>query len=289
MIKLSESISQTIQKAVKLLFETSDSPFLDAEILLAHTLQVSRVHLLAYAENPVDEKNQKIFQNFIKKRQAGIPIAYLVGQKEFWSRNFTVTPDTLIPRPETELLVELTLQLITSENKIVADMGTGTGIIAITLALEHPTWQIHATDISEKALQVAKQNAEDLHATNIIFHQSDWFGVFEKTKIKFDAIVSNPPYMDPEDNYLLGDIRYEPQRALIAEENGLQDLRIIIEQAKSHLQPNGLLLLEHGHQQGPSTCALFETQDYKKIKTYQDLAGHDRVTVAQLNFDSLPL
>jgi len=202
--------------------------------------------------------------------------------KEFWSLNLLVTTDTLIPRPETELLVELALKKLPLEHAMLADLGTGSGAIALAIANERPKWRIHATDISSPALQLAQLNAEHLELTNhLTWHQGNWCQALGfKLLEQFDAIISNPPYIAPRDPHLRqAELHFEPKIALIAEDNGLRDLQIIIITAKNYLRCGGYLLLEHGHTQAQAVQNLLQKNNYDGIETWQDLAGLDRVTL----------
>ena len=214
----------------------------------------------------------------IKQRQQGTPIAYLTGTREFWSRDFTVTPDVLIPRPDTELLIELGLELIPKNQAVkIIDLGTGSGIIAVTLAAERPNAQVTAVDASLAALEIAKHNAQYHQLANIEFYQSDWFSNVPKSL--FDLVISNPPYIDPDDEHLQqGDVRFEPQSALIADNQGLSDIQIIADKARSYLIPEGHLLIEHGYNQAPQVQAIFNALAYDKVQSYRDLSGQPRVT-----------
>lgn len=207
-----------------------------------------------------------------------MPIAYLTGEREFWSRTFRVTPDVLIPRPDSELLVELSLSLLsdTKSGKII-DLGTGSGILAVTLAAEMPFLHVVATDISPDALAVAKENAARLNTNNVKFLASRWF---EKiTTTDFDLVISNPPYIAESDPHLqLGDVRFEPQTALISDDHGLRDIRILAEQARQHLKIGGSLLLEHGYKQANTVQAIFNDLKYSQVATHYDLSGNPRVT-----------
>jgi release factor glutamine methyltransferase len=221
------------------------------------------------------------FKALLKQRQQGTPIAYIVGVREFWSRDFKVSPDVLIPRPDTELLIELSLPLIPKDKSCkLIDLGTGSGAIAVTLAAERPYAQIVATDINEAALKIAKQNADHYHCRNIRFIHSIWFSEIAETA--FDLVISNPPYIAADDPHLQqGDLRFEPQSALIAEDNGLKDISLIAESACKHLKEGGHLLIEHGYNQQAQVQAIFESFDYANIQTHTDLGGNPRVTVGQ--------
>jgi release factor glutamine methyltransferase len=205
-----------------------------------------------------------------------------MGEKEFWSRNFIVTPDVLIPRPETELIIELALNIIPNQCSFhIADLGTGSGAIAITLGLERPKAVISAIDLSEKALAIATKNAQHHSANNVTFLKSSWLS---NTTDKFDLIISNPPYIDKTDTHLQqGDVRFEPSRALVAENNGLKDIETIALQAKGSLKKGAYLILEHGFEQQQQVHEILQFSRYSSIKTHKDLLGHPRVTIAQWN------
>ncbi len=267
-----------LQQANQQLSSSSETPTLDAEILLADILKISRSYLFAFPERELTSPEITSFENAIQQRKQQIPIAYIVGHKEFWSLDLKVTRDTLIPRPETELLVELALKQVIGPEKIIADLGTGSGAIALALAHERPSWEIHATDLSSNALDVAKQNAARLQLSNIHFHSGNWLEALPLEK-KFDMIVSNPPYVAWEDPFLERErLQHEPQSAWMADENGLKEIRCIITHAKQYLKRGGRLLLEHGFEQAAEVRRFFTKWGYSDIETYRDLGGHERVT-----------
>jgi release factor glutamine methyltransferase len=270
-------VSQSIVDLLRWARRELNSSELDADILLAHVLNVSRSYLLAFSERELTEDEKKQFEKLIAERKKKIPIAYLTGHREFWSLDFIVTSDTLIPRPETELLVELILQKMQGDNKTVADLGTGSGAIALAIAHERPSWKIYATDASEKALHIAKLNADRFNLKNVIFSQGSWCRALPA--IKLDVIVSNPPYIAVDDPHL-ENLSHEPKTALIADDNGLRDFRVIIAEAKYYLQAGGLLLLEHGFNQADQVRKLLREAGYLQVETYQDLAGLERVSAA---------
>lgn len=277
------TIHSLLNTASQQLNNISDSPTLDAEILLSFILRKDRSHLTAWPEKELDESHCQQFKVLVNKRYAGHPIAYLTGTREFWSRPFTVNTDVLIPRPDTELLIELAL-LALPENKTlsVLDLGTGSGAIAITLAAERPKLTVTATDASEKALTLAKENAKQLGCTTIAFHHGHWFKPLAGQH--YDLIVSNPPYIAPNDPHLAqGDIRFEPQQALIADNQGLADIQIITDHARQHLKAGAPLLIEHGYDQQVRVQDLFKRFNYDKIQTHNDLAGNPRVTTGIYN------
>lgn len=274
-------IQATLTNATRLLSAISDSAALDAEVLLCHTLGKSRSFLRAWPEKNLLSEQYNNFQQLLKRRHQGVPIAYITGCREFWSREFVVTPDVLIPRPDTELLIELSLNLIADKpNARLIDLGTGSGNIAITLAAERLDARVIATDFSEKALKIAKQNAEAHDINNINFIQSTWFE--EITQSEFDLVISNPPYIAENDPHLSqGDVRFEPETALIAENQGLKDIAILCNQARKFLKSNGTLLIEHGFDQQTAVQALFKKYDFQAVKTHPDLSGNPRVTTGQ--------
>ena len=251
----------------------------DPEVLLAHVLGVTRSSLYAFPERELTDKEEKEWLQMIEKHQQGVPTAYLTGHKEFWSLELEVTPDTLIPRHETELLVEYVLKQNTSERRI-ADLGTGSGAIALALAHEKPHWQIDATDISQVALKVAQANAAHLNLHNIQFYQGSWFNALPA--VLYDIIVSNPPYIAEEDPFLEESVlRYEPHSALFSADNGLKDIAYLIANAPSHLKKEGWLFLEHGFQQSKEVRRIFIKKGYNSVTTKCDLAGLERITYGQ--------
>jgi len=277
------TIKSMLAEAAGLLETHSDSALLDAEVLLCLVLDKNRSYLRAWPDKPVDTEHSRRFWPLIQKRQQGIPIAYLTGVREFWSRDFTVTPDVLIPRPDTELLVELGLTLIPADKSVkVIDLGTGSGIIAITLAAERPHAHISAADASLPALNIARRNAQRHSINNITFYQSNWLAEIADTG--FHLIISNPPYIAEDDCHLLqGDVRFEPKSALCAAGQGLGDIKTIADTARKHLEPGGHLLIEHGYDQQQQVQRIFKGFNYDNVDTYRDLSGQPRVTYGQWN------
>ncbi len=272
------SLSQALKKACFELEKTSDSPALDAELLLAHCLNKNQTYLHTWPEKHPSEEQLDCFNLFIEKRKTDYPVAYLLGHKPFWTLDLIVTEDVLIPRPETELLVEVALDKIKHINKPkILDLGTGSGAIALALASERSDAVITASDASEKALAVAHQNAKkhDL-INNVEFVQSDWY---EKiTTTDFDLIVSNPPYIDPQDPHLKTTIRFEPLHALAASNQGLADIEILIQDAKSHLKKDGFLIIEHGFDQAECVIKLMGDYQFSNPKNMADLNHNPRIT-----------
>jgi release factor glutamine methyltransferase len=276
---LTQTIKSILESTAKLLTPATDSPALDAELLLMHTLQVQRSYLHAWPDRQLSAEQLGQYQTFVTRRARGEPVAYITGVKEFWSLPLHVTTDTLIPRPETELLVELILSHFSKKNKVtVVDLGTGSGAIALALAHEKPEWEIYATDKSQQALDVAMVNAKQLQLTNINFVYGEWF--LPLTGKMFDVVVSNPPYISHEEWQEYEDgLKFEPSSALLSERDGIADIEQIIRQATSYLASKGLLIIEHGYQQAEQVRHMFVSSGYKDVETVCDLASQDRVTL----------
>ena len=250
---------------------------LDAEVLLAALLGGDRSRLLAFPEQAVAPLIAALFEAGLQRRAAGEPLAYITGVREFWSLPLVTTPEVLVPRPETELMVERCLAILGAGPRSVADLGTGSGAIALALARERPAWQILATDASAAALEVAAINRERLGAGNVQLRLGSWCQPLGTQH--FDAIVSNPPYV-AEDDPALDALRFEPRTALVAGDAGFTDLLQIAAQARTHLLPGGLLLLEHGSTQASRLRSALVAEGYDRVACHRDLAGHDRVTEA---------
>lgn len=260
----------------------SESAQLDSELLLCEVLNCERSYLYAYPEKELTTHNIESLNQFIALRAQGHPIAHITKQREFWSLLLHVDEHTLIPRPETEILVDAALKLIPKDSrKAVLDLGTGSGAIAIAIASERPLAKIIATDKSDEALHVAKQNAEKYNINNIHFINADWFNM--ENKQSYDVIVSNPPYICSDDTHLeQGDVRFEPLSALASGKDGLDDLRIIIREAKNRLNKQGWLLVEHGYNQAKQVQRLFNENNFNSVTTIRDYGDNDRVTIGEI-------
>jgi len=281
------SIKSALSLAIARLGE-SDSPMLDAELLLAHVLETSRAALRARLERRLSAEQAGQFESLIGRRAQGEPVVYLLGRAGFMDFELVVNPSVLIPRPETELLVELALETLaggdlatSNQDNIVriADLGTGSGAIAIALARHNPAWRIEAVDISAAALALAQRNAAALAAHNIRFRQASWCEGLPTAA--FDLIVANPPYVAKGDPALHPDCAFEPDTALFAAEDGLAALHQIITSAKHHLKPRGWLILEHAHNQCIPVCDLLTANGYQDIHPQKDHANHDRLIRAR--------
>lgn len=251
---------------------------LDAQLLLAHVVGKSRAWLFAWPEHELDAAQRATFERMVAARERGEPVAYLTGHREFWSLDLVVTPDVLIPRHETESLVELALADIPEDRDVrIADLGTGSGAIALVLARERPRAHVLATDASTAALAVARDNARRLDIRNVTFAEGDWCEALGRER--FDLIVSNPPYIAAHDPHLdIGDVRHEPKSALIAGVDGLDAIRRIVADANAHLRSGARLLIEHGWDQAERVRALFMAAGYVHVGSARDAAGHERVT-----------
>lgn len=254
---------------------------LEAEVLLAACLDKPRSHLHAWPERHVETQERTRFAALIGRRFEGVPVAYLLGQREFWSLPLTVTPDTLIPRPETETLVSLALENMPANGRLrVADLGTGCGAIALAIARERPLSEVIATDVSSAALAVAKTNAAQLGLTNVRFVAGSWCQALSTSA--FDHILSNPPYVAETDCHLReGDARFEPRTALAAGPEGMDELRRLIACARDCLRRDGWLTLEHGHDQGERVVRLMKAQGYREVRDHADSSGLSRVTTGR--------
>ncbi len=271
------SVKQALQWALEEINE-SDSGQLDAELLLGEIIGKSRAWIYTWPESALGEHEHQLFQQLVMRRKSGEPVAHLIGKQEFWSLELKVTGDTLIPRPETETLVEQALKLIpTDKSWRVADLGTGTGAIAIAIASERPDCTIIATDQSRAALSVAEENSSNHQLNNIEYRDGSWFLPLEKEK--FNIILSNPPYIAMEDPHLeQGDLRYEPNSALASGKEGMDDIRYLINHAANFLHKDGILMIEHGYDQGEKARELLQQQSFSSVTTTHDISGHERVS-----------
>lgn len=275
------TVGAALQRTLHELEVTSPTPRLDAEVLLMHACGIDRSELITRHETALTDEQQNQLQGLLARRQRGEPVAYLTGLREFWSMEFNVTPATLIPRPETELLVEKALEHIPHDATwTIADLGTGSGAIALAIAKERPCCRVIAADNSPVALEVARSNAAKFGLTNIEFRQGDWFTPLAGAT--FDMIVSNPPYIRAGDPYLKqGDLRYEPATALVSGADGLDAIRHIARHAREFLKPGGWLLFEHGWDQAVAIGELLRQHGYRDMVCHQDLAGHARVAACR--------
>ncbi len=264
-----------LKAALNIDFNTAN---IDVRCLLQAVLQVNHAYLLGHSEQQLTAEQHARYSALFERRLSGEPIAYILGEREFFGLPFKVTPATLIPRPETELLVELALQRIPQQGvSRVLDMGTGSGAIALSIAHERPNAEVIAVDAFGAALEVAQFNAQQLDLKNVKLIRSDWFTALHNER--FDVIVSNPPYIAFDDAHLTqGDLRFEPHTALASGTHGLDDIRHICTQAKNHLNVNGWLLLEHGYNQAESVCELLKQSGFSEVFSVKDLAGIERVS-----------
>lgn len=309
-INIQTALSQAAQSLTQV-----DEPKLEAEVLLAHVLGKSRTYLFTWPEQELSKEQTELFHSLVDRRSNGEPIAYITGVREFWSLELQVTPDVLIPRAETEVLVELVLKkgrqchkffqqmvhrsderlrfILPSESSgafsapqpqdderlKIADLGTGSAAIACAIASERPTWKILAIDASEGALKVAQANATHHNLNNITCQLGNWCDGLAENSL--DIIVSNPPYIESDDQHLQqGDVRFEPPEALASGSDGLDDIRVIAKQAKMVLKAGGLIALEHGYNQAKPVAEILQDNGFLEIQHQQDLLGHDRVTFA---------
>lgn len=274
------TIKQALRQAQHTLYG-SESAQIDSELLLACALGCSRTYLYTWPERNLSVSQQAYFDSLLERRVLGEPIAYVTGERDFWSLTLRVNRHVLIPRPETELLVETALSLLPERRQGVADLGTGSGAIALALAKERPDWQIYASDLSSDALVVASDNALLHNIINIQFKLGSWCAALPAEPLAM--IISNPPYIDPQDTHLgQGDLRFEPRTALSAEDAGIADIRAIVSQAPAHLIPGGWLLLEHGFEQAIAVRELLSANGFTEVKTLQDLNGLNRVSLGRM-------
>lgn len=260
----------------------SPTPRLDAELLLAHALGKSRSYLHTWPERELDTSQLECYQAALARRQAGEPVAYILGQQGFWSLDLEVAAHTLIPRPDTELLVETVLSLLPATPAQVLDLGTGTGAIALALASERPAWRLTGVDRVPDAVALAERNRVRLKLNNASFVASHWFSALAGQR--YQLIVSNPPYIASDDRHLAeGDVRFEPSSALVAGADGLDDIRLIIAQAPGYLEAGGWLLLEHGFDQAAAVRELLSARGFSAVESRRDLGGHERISLGRFD------
>ncbi|WP_202300516.1 peptide chain release factor N(5)-glutamine methyltransferase [Dryocola clanedunensis] len=272
---------QWLKQGIAQLVE-SESPRRDAEILLGFVTGKARTFILAFGETVLTAAQEQQLDELLSRRVRGEPVAHLVGEREFWSLPLRVSPVTLIPRPDTECLVEQALARMPDEPCAVLDLGTGTGAIALALASERPDCSVTALDLIPEAVELARENAVRLGITNVRVLQSNWFSALNTQR--FSIIVSNPPYIDGNDPHLAqGDVRFEPLSALVAENQGLADLHTLVESSRQYLESGGWLLLEHGWQQAKQVQHLFSAAGFVDVQTCQDYGGNDRLTLGRYN------
>ena len=278
---MTQTISDALHTATLLLERTSASARLDAELLLEYVTGLSRTDFRAAPERALPAAAGWSFQQLIRRRLQGEPVAYIRGHQEFWSLLLEVSPAVLIPRPETELVVERTLALLRPDAKEMADLGTGSGAIALAVASERPSLQITGVDASADALEIARRNAARLQLGNVHFERGSWFAPLAGRR--FDVVAANPPYIARGDTDLAADVsRFEPEIALIAGATGLEAIEQIVAQAGAHLQPGGCLILEHGWTQGVAVRERLVRSGFAHVRSHADLAGHERVTEGSL-------
>lgn len=272
------SIQEAIQYGREKLDSQVNNSYQEASLLLAHSLGKTKEFLIAHSEDLVSQETFQCYQEYLSRRAQGEPIAYIQGQKEFWSLCLKVSPEVLIPRPETELLIETTLELLTNKEEVsILDLGTGSGCIALALAKEKPHASITACDISSACIDIAKTNAKSQAINNVNFITSDWFQSIEHKN--YDIIISNPPYIAEDDDHIEIQVqKHEPLHALFSDNHGRKDLFHIIKNAPAYMTSGGTLLVEHGYQQGNDVRAQFSKYGYNEIHTLLDIQQHERVT-----------
>lgn len=272
------TLAALLAEGTQRLAASSDSARVDCEMLLGHVLNKPRSFFFSHPEHEVSTAQTAQFRDWLQRRVDGQPVAYLVGRQAFYQHEFLVSPDTLIPRADTELLVDAVLERLPADDALrIADLGTGTGAIAISLALARPRWQLEAVDFTVAILDLVQRNVSRLQAANVKILQSNWCA---RLHGDYDAIVSNPPYIAEQDRHLdQGDVRFEPRSALVAGGDGLDDIRIIAAQSRPLLRVGGLLALEHGYDQAGAVQKILRDNGFARIETLRDLGDNDRVTL----------
>lgn len=275
------SIEHILKQAEQQLQTVSDSARLDAEVLLSRVLNKNRSYFIAFAETNLTADEHQQFTALLSERLLGHPIAHITGQREFWSLDLEVNQHTLIPRPDTETLIEFVLENFPQDKLSIADLGTGSGAIALALASEKPQWSVLATDQSKDALATAQRNAKNHQLNNVSFRQGSWFQPLKKSH--YDIIISNPPYIPQHDPHLQqGDVRFEPITALTSGDDGLDDIRHLINNANAFLCSDGWLILEHGYDQKQAIFTLLKDAGFQNISQRNDYGGNPRLSAAQL-------
>lgn len=274
------TVKGLLQEAAETITD-SDTARLDAEVLLSFVLDRNRAWLYTWPDKVLTQESAERYRALIKRRSSGEPVAYLTGVREFWGLELSCDNTTLIPRPETELLVEQSLQLLLPDQAQVLDIGTGTGAIALALAKERPRWHLRGTDSSAGAIKLARANARKLGIRNVKWFKGDWFQPLD-ADVRFDLILSNPPYIPEGDEHLRqGDVRFEPHSALVSGEDGLDAIRRLVAGAGYWLNPKGWILLEHGYNQASDVRQILAAQGFNSISSFEDFAGHKRATLAR--------
>lgn len=278
------SISSWVQVSSKALAATSESARLDAEVILCWVLNKDRSYLFTWPEKELPAEQLEQLDKLLARRLGGEPVAYILGEKEFWSLPFYTNASTLIPRPDTEILVEQVLKSLPNNPQSILDLGTGTGAIAIALAHERPDCHIDAVDKSHEAVALAVKNSRRHQKNNLSVFHSDWFSSITRS---YNVIISNPPYIDADDEHLAqGDVVFEPRSALVSDAEGLADINYIVDHAQAFLLPGGLLAIEHGYQQGSAVQGVFSAAGYLNIATVKDYGGNERVTFGIIRTDT---
>lgn len=270
-----ETIRDVLSRAAERI--ASSEALHEAELLLGHVLACERSYFYTWPDKILSPDQQLKFEQLLQRRVSGEPVAYILGEWAFWNLNLEVNPSTLIPRPDTECLVERSLQLNLSNYTRVLDLGCGTGAIALALAKERPQWQLVACDINDEAVALATRNCLRNQIENVQIVRSIWF---EKIQGRFDLIISNPPYIDEHDEHL-SELHFEPRTALVSADQGLADIQQIVEQSPEYLNPDGYLILEHGWKQGAAVRALLEAS-FADVCTEKDHGGNERLTMGSL-------
>jgi release factor glutamine methyltransferase len=278
------TIRDTLKNIQSKLYEgigfSSDEAKLEARFILEHVLKIAQKEIIQKSDLQIDTDNQTEIEYITEKRIAGIPLPYLLGEWSFYGRTFKVNPHVLIPRADTEILIEKALSKINPRDHTqILDLGCGTGIIGITIALERPLSNVTLIDQSEHAIQNTKENQTLQQVTNVMIQKSDWFSALDQTR--FDVILSNPPYLEDNDPHLSQGLEDEPLDALVSGPTGIEAIQYIIENAKNHIKPSGWLFIEHGYNQAIILKDLFEKNGYQHIENANDIHGIHRVTFAQ--------